>query len=116
VLDGRNASRCRKGKRDFAFAGVVKCRRCGCAMVGEIKKQRSIYSHCTGWKGKCPDAYVREEVIAAQFSEVLGCLQAFQREIARGRVTSWVPRERTQETDWVAEDAVTCGPVLSSHC
>ena len=75
VLDGRNASKCRKGKRDFAFAGIVKCGRCGCAMVGEMKKQRYIYYHCTGWKGKCPNTYVREEVIAEQFSEILGRLQ-----------------------------------------
>ncbi|MEJ0076847.1 MAG: recombinase family protein [Alphaproteobacteria bacterium] len=74
VLDGRNASRLRNGKRDFAFAGVVKCGHCGCAMVGEIKKKRYIYYHCTGWKQKCPEPYVREEVLSERFSEVLGRL------------------------------------------
>jgi hypothetical protein len=31
--------------------------------VGEIKKSRYVYYHCTGYKGKCPDPYVREEVL-----------------------------------------------------
>jgi hypothetical protein len=33
-------------------------------MVGEIKKRRYIYHDCTGFKGKCPGAYTREEVLA----------------------------------------------------
>jgi site-specific DNA recombinase len=41
------------------------------ALVGEIKKQRYVYYHCTGFKGKCPEPYVREEVIATQFATVL---------------------------------------------
>lgn len=75
VLDGRNASAQRKSKREFAFAGIVKCGHCGCAMVGELKKKRYVYYHCTGWKGKCPEPYVREEVIAEQFAQALGRLR-----------------------------------------
>jgi site-specific DNA recombinase len=75
VLNGRNARKEKKSKRDFAFAGVVKCGHCGCAMVGEIKKQRYVYYHCTGWKGKCPEPYVREEVIEKQFCQALAKLQ-----------------------------------------
>jgi site-specific DNA recombinase len=74
VLDGRAASKLRKGKRDFAFSGIVKCGHCGCAMVGEIKKKRYVYYHCTGWKGKCTEPYVREEVLEKQFARMLGRL------------------------------------------
>ena len=31
-------------------------------MVGEIKKNRYVYYHCTGYKQKCPERYTREEV------------------------------------------------------
>jgi site-specific DNA recombinase len=74
VLDARNARKLKRGKRDFAFSSLVNCGHCGCAMVGELKKGRYVYYHCTGYKGKCGEPYVREEVIAEKFSEVLGQL------------------------------------------
>jgi site-specific DNA recombinase len=74
VLDGRNASKLRGSSHDFAFSGLMNCGHCGCAMVGELKKRRYIYYHCTGYKGKCPEPYVREEVISQKFSEILGRL------------------------------------------
>jgi site-specific DNA recombinase len=36
--------------------------------VGELKKKRYVYYHCTGNKGKCPEPYVREGVLEAQFT------------------------------------------------
>jgi DNA invertase Pin-like site-specific DNA recombinase len=74
VLDGRNAHKTRRSKHDFAFSGLITCGHCGCALVGEIKKQRYIYYHCSGFRGKCPEPYVREEVIERQFTETLGRL------------------------------------------
>lgn len=50
-------------------------------MVGEIKKQRYVYCHCTGYADKCAGnpascrrKHVREEAIEAQFTELLGRL------------------------------------------
>jgi site-specific DNA recombinase len=71
ALDGRLASRHRKVKHDLAFSGIVSCGHCGCALVGEIKKGRYVYYHCTGYKGKCPEPYTREEVLEEQFAEIL---------------------------------------------
>lgn len=48
--------------------------------VGEIKKQRYVYYHCTRFRGKCLEPYVREEVLERQFSELLGQL-TFDNEI-----------------------------------
>ncbi|MGC9950217.1 MAG: hypothetical protein ABSF64_27955, partial [Bryobacteraceae bacterium] len=28
------------------------CGHCGCSLVGEIKKKRYVYYHCTGYRGK----------------------------------------------------------------
>ena len=74
VLDGRNASKHRRVKHDFAFSGLIACGHCGCSVVGEIKKQKYIYYHCTGYKGKCDEPYVREEVLEEQFDALLGRL------------------------------------------
>ena len=40
-------------------------------MVGEIKKGRYIYYHCTGLKGKCPEPYTREELLEERFTALL---------------------------------------------
>ena len=54
VLDGRNASKAKRGMtHDFAFSGLIACAKCGCSVVGEIKKQRYVYYHCTGYADKC---------------------------------------------------------------
>ena len=71
VLDGRFANRHRKVKHDFAFSGLVSCGHCGCSLVGEIKKSRYVYYHCTGYKGKCPEPYTREEVLEEHFTDLL---------------------------------------------
>ena len=72
VLDDRQANKHRRAKHNFAFSGLIACGHCGCSIVGEIKKQRYIYYHCTGYKGRCDEPYVREEVLERQFSDLLG--------------------------------------------
>src|SRR5215472_11432701 len=81
VLDGRSAKKHRRMTHDFAFSGFITCGECGCSIVGEIKKQRYVYYHCTGYADKCRGEpaicrrkYVREEVLEAQFTELLGRL------------------------------------------
>jgi Recombinase zinc beta ribbon domain len=53
VMDGRWAKKAKRGKHDFAFSGLIGCAQCGCAVVGEIKKDRYVYYHCTGYADKC---------------------------------------------------------------
>jgi hypothetical protein len=82
VLNGRSANKTKRGKHDFAFSGLIACAQCGCAVVGEIKKQRYVYYHCTGYADKCQGnpascrrKHVREESLEAQFSRLLGRLR-----------------------------------------
>jgi site-specific DNA recombinase len=82
VLDGRFAKKGKRGRHDFAFSGLIACHACGCAVVGEIKKQRYVYYHCTGYADKCQGnpascrrKYVREEALEARFTELLGRLR-----------------------------------------
>lgn len=58
-------------KLNFAFAGLVKCEKCGCSMTPEIKKGKYIYYHCTGFKGECNNTYIREEKLADLFADVV---------------------------------------------
>ena len=82
VLDGRHARKHRRMKHNFAFSGLIACAKCGCSVVGEIKKRKYIYYHCTGYADKCRGEpatcrrrYVREEVLEQQFTEMLGLLR-----------------------------------------
>src|SRR5205085_7621071 len=56
---------------DFGLSGLLRCGHCGCSMVGELKKGRYVYYHCTGYRGKCPERYTREEVLTDIFAERL---------------------------------------------
>jgi DNA invertase Pin-like site-specific DNA recombinase len=82
VMDGRFAKKHRRMTHTFAFSGLIACAKCGCSVVGELKKQRYVYYHCTGYADKCKGnpascrgRYVREEVLEQQFTELLGRLQ-----------------------------------------
>ena len=104
TLDHRFAQRHRKFKHSFAFSGLVTCGHCGCSLVGEIKKGRYIYYHCSGYKGKCPEPYTREEVLEERFADLLKGL-VFDEE-----VINWV-RQALQEShadeQYLRDEAVT---------
>jgi hypothetical protein len=55
LLDKRAETKVRKVRHDFAFSGLVYCGRCGCLLVGEMKKGRYVYYHCTGNRGNAPN-------------------------------------------------------------
>ncbi len=110
VLDGRNASKVRGSKRDFAFTGIVKCGHCFCAMVGEMKKRRYVYYHCTGYKGKCPEPYVREEALAEQFSATLRQLEFGD------TVLQWLKKALSEShSDQTKEHKATVGRLQSEY-
>jgi site-specific DNA recombinase len=62
------SNRPKRTKRDFPFNGLLTCGLCGCAMTAEIKKGQYVYYHCTGYRGKCGNDYIRQE----NLSELLG--------------------------------------------
>ncbi len=49
----------------------MSCGHCGAAIVGEIKKGKYVYYHCTEYRGACSDPYTREADLDAQFAAVL---------------------------------------------
>jgi site-specific DNA recombinase len=71
LLDARAKNKVRKVKHDFAYTGLVHCGHCGCLFVGELKKGKYLYYHCTGNRGKCPEPYTRQEALSGEFANVL---------------------------------------------
>jgi hypothetical protein len=74
-LRGRGTMKPKKRKHNFAFSGLIECGHCGCALAGQIQKRRFVYYHCTGHGGKCPEPYVREEVLEGKFTDILRTLK-----------------------------------------
>jgi site-specific DNA recombinase len=110
VLNARHAKKHRRVKHDFAFSGLIACGHCGCSIVGEIKKQRYVYYHCTGYKGRCDEPYVREEIIGRRFSELL-CRLTFDEE-----VLAWVRDAlRVSHADEKREHEATIGRLRAEY-
>ena len=59
-----------KSGTTFAYTRLVHCGHCG-LLVGELKKGRYVYYHCTGNRGKCQEPYTRQEILTREFSDVL---------------------------------------------
>ena len=74
VRHSRRRTKTRRSRRNFAFSRLISCGHCGCALVGELKKEKYVYYHCTYYRGKCPEPYVREEVLEEKFTEILRSL------------------------------------------
>jgi DNA invertase Pin-like site-specific DNA recombinase len=90
VLRRRNITKHHRIRHDVAFTGFVRCGHCGCAMVGELKKGRYIYYHCSGYLGKCREPYTREERMEDQLAVSLRAL------VLPKEVLSWLRDEVSQ--------------------
>lgn len=71
ALDHRLGKRSKKTGHCFPFSRLPQCGSCGFAMVGEIKKAKYVYCHCSGARGKCPEPYVRQETLEEAYSAML---------------------------------------------
>ena len=58
-------------KHEFAFGGLLKCAYDNCTVTAELKKNRYTYYRCTGYRGKCPLPYFREEELGSKLGQVL---------------------------------------------
>ena len=57
------------------FTGRLTCGLCGCAITAEVKKRRYVYYHCTGYRGRCGNTYIREEDLAEVLGEIVSRVQ-----------------------------------------
>ena len=90
ILDGRKRKKHRKVTHEFVYSGMVDCGHCGCSLVGEIKKGRYVYYHCTGYRGKCGEPYTREEVLEREFAK------GFQELFLPPEILQWLEAELTE--------------------
>ena len=59
-------------KRNFPFNNIIRCGTCDCKVLGELKKKKYIYYHCTFSKGRHSGGdYINQENIAKMFEPSL---------------------------------------------
>jgi site-specific DNA recombinase len=111
ILNGRQM-KVGKGRREFAYSGMVRCGHCGCSLVGELKKGRYVYYHCTGYRGKCGEPYTREEALEQQFAEQLrelilspAMVRWLRTDVVESKETEEAARARALQDYQVALDA-----------
>jgi site-specific DNA recombinase len=90
LIDKRIETKQHRIRHDFAFTGFIRCGHCGCQLLGELKKGRYVYYHCTGHRGKCVEPYTREEVMQDQLAASLRDL------IVPREVLSWLNEALSQ--------------------
>lgn len=57
--------------RKFAYTGLLTCDKCGCSITAEIKKNKYVYYHCTSYRGKCGNTYIREEELSDKLANMV---------------------------------------------
>jgi len=86
-------------KKEFAFAGLLRCADCGHALTPMLIKRRYIYYRCANYRG-CRSPYYREEDLIAGFNGILGRL------VIPEAVAEWVGAHMTHEVQTAAHEAM----------
>lgn len=66
-------------KREIAFRRLMRCAYDGCALTGEIQKEKYVYYRCTENRGKCRLPRFREQEIVQRLGEPLRSLQVSEK-------------------------------------
>lgn len=69
ILINPRKSKSKKGI--FPYTNLISCGVCGCSLTAELRKNKYIYYHCTGYKGNCKQKYIRQEALEEKFTELL---------------------------------------------
>ena len=92
-------------RHNFLFSGIMKCSHCGCSLVGELKKGKYIYYHCSGQRGgDCKrNKYLKEKVAEEMFLKVLESLKVSDKglEIVQNQI-----KQKIQEQNMYNEDRI----------
>lgn len=98
-LSGQSG-RAHRHTHTFAYAGLIRCGRCGGGVTAEMQSGRHgrgqwVYYHCGSAKGACGKRSIREDVLEKRIDECLAEITItpeFQ-EIVRDLLERWVRRE-----------------------
>jgi len=83
----------KRGVKEYAFRGLLKCGECGCSITSETQKGHNYY-RCTKKRVPCSQRYIREELLAEQ---VLNIIQKVSLPLAwTKKMTAILDKEKQQ--------------------
>ena len=93
-------------KHVFAYSGLLRCRRCGCAVSAELQagrhnRGRYVYYHCSNARGTCSRVSISEGKLEEKINALLQSITIHPaiEEIALEEIRSWQKSEsQDQET------------------
>jgi len=99
--------RTHRGKHEYAYTGLIRCKGCGGLVTAEVqpgryKPGRYVYYHCGNRRGTCSRVGLREEALEAQVEGLLGRI-TLDAEVAE-RALAAVARWREEECGGGAEE------------
>lgn len=97
---GGQSGRAHYKKRDFAYAGLIRCGRCGQSVTAEAQpgrhgRGRWVYYHCGNAKGTCSKRSIREDVLEERLDRCLAqiTITAEFKEIVQDALEKWIAQE-----------------------
>lgn len=97
---GGQSGRAHYQKRDFAYAGLIRCGRCGQSVTAEAQAGRHgrghwVYYHCGNAAGTCDKRSIREDVLEERIDACLTQITITPefKEIVRDALERWITRE-----------------------
>jgi hypothetical protein len=74
-------------RKNFAFNNIITCGVCNCKVIGERKKNRYHYYHCTFSKGRhSKPIYIREEKLIEKLGESMKAIMLCE------EIINWLKR------------------------
>ena len=103
VLSGRG-HRTKPRAHGYAFSNIAQCGLCGCRIIGERKKGKYVYYHCTFSKGRHTGVrYHREIAFASMFDDVVR--QVTLEDDSRDWLAEMLNGYLSQHTEYLAQRA-----------
>lgn len=75
IKANHNKKRFKYAGLPYAYRGLIRCADCGCMITPEKAKEKYVYYHCTGYKGKHGAEWLREEEITKQYARLFKRMQ-----------------------------------------
>ncbi|MFC1842005.1 recombinase family protein [Candidatus Dependentiae bacterium] len=85
--------------KPILFRGLITCKNCGCAVTGDIKKQKYIYYSCHNSKRICTKKWVREEVLLKELLSHFDMIQLSDQQI--DETVDYLRMHEEQEQDFI---------------
>ena len=85
--------------KPILLRGLIQCQNCGCAVTGDIKKQKYVYYSCHNSKRICTKKWIREEVLLAEITSYIDKIQLTDEQV--GEIVEHIEIHEKEEQQFI---------------